>query len=259
MPVPVPYLDHPGPIALAHRGFSAAAPENSMAAFAAAVDLGFRHVETDVHATSDGVVVAFHDETLDRVTDGSGRVTELPWSVVRDARIDGTEPVPTLEELLGTWPDLHVNIDLKSDGAVAPTVEVVERTSSHDRVLLTSFSDARRRRALGLLSRPVATSGGTRVTAAFLGAAAAGSGLAVRRVLRGVDCLQVPERHGAVRVVTRRTVQAAHAAGVQVHVWTINDAADMHRLLDLGVDGLVSDRADVLREVLRERGRWDGA
>jgi glycerophosphoryl diester phosphodiesterase len=253
----VSYLDHT-PVALAHRGFAPDGRENSMAAFAAAVDLGYRYVETDVHATRDGVVLAFHDATLDRVTDGRGRVADPPWATARLARIGGTDPIPTLEDLLGTWPELRVNIDIKASRAISPTVEVIERTGAHDRVCIASFSDARRRAVVRALSRPVATSGGTSTTAAFLAAARLGSAAAVRRAVRDVDCLQVPERQGPVPVVTRRSVAAAHAAGVQVHVWTVNDPADMRRLLDLGVDGLVSDRADLLRDVLRQRGQWVG-
>lgn len=253
----VTYLDH-RPMALAHRGFSPDGRENSMAAFAAAVDLGYRVVETDVHATADGVVVAVHDATLDRVTDTTGRIAELPWDRVRRARIGGSEPVPTLEELLGTWPDLRVNLDVKAAQAIPGTIEVIERTASHDRVCVASFSDARRRAVVRGLSRPVVTSGGTGTTARFLAAVTSGSASAVRRAVRQVDCLQVPERVGAIRVVSERTVAAAHEAGAQVHVWTVNDADDMRRLLDLGVDGLISDRADVLREVLLERGQWVG-
>lgn len=255
------YLDHDGPIALAHRGFSLDGLENSMAAFAAAVDLGYRYVETDVHATSDGVLVAFHDERLDRVTDATGLITALPWSQVRRARIGGVETVPTLAELLDAWPDLRVNIDIKSAGAVGPLVRVIERTGAHDRVCVTSFSDRRRLAALRRLTRPVATSAGQGVATRFVAATHAPVPGARRpalaaRVLRGVDCLQVPERSGRVPVVTGASVAAAHAAGVQVHVWTVNEPADMRRLLDLGVDGLVSDRADLLRTVLRERGQW---
>lgn len=248
-----------GPIALAHRGFSLDGRENSMAAFEAAVDLGFRYVETDVHATRDGVVVAFHDDTLDRVTDRTGRVADLAWSQVRAARIGGVDPVPALEELLGTWPELRLNIDIKSAAAIGPTVEAIERTAAHDRVCIASFSDTRRRAVLRALSRRVATSGGTRTTAAFRAAVASRSGAGARRALRDVDCLQVPERYGRLPVVTSVTVAAAQAAGAQVHVWTVNDPADMHRLLDLGVDGIVSDRADLLKQVLLDRGQWAGA
>lgn len=252
------YLDHPGPLALAHRGFSAAHPENTMAAFAAAVALGYRYVETDVHATADGVALAFHDASLDRVTDGTGRVADLPWSVVGRARVTGTEPVPRLEDLLGTWPDLRVNLDVKSRAAVGPLVAAIERTRAHDRVCVASFSDARRRAVQRALSRPVVTSAGTATTARFRLALAAHRPAVAAVALRGVDGLQVPERRGRLPVVTAGTVSAAHAAGAFVHVWTVNDPVDMARLLDLGVDGLVSDRADVLRDVLRARGQWFG-
>lgn len=247
-----------GPIALAHRGFSLDGRENSMAAFAAAVDLGFQYVETDVHATRDGVVVAFHDDTLDRVTDRTGRIADLTWSEVAAARIDGVEPVPALEELLGTWPRLRLNIDVKSAAAVGPTTDAIERTAAHDRVCIASFSDTRRRAVLRALTRPVATSGGTRTTAAFRAAVAARSSAGARRALRDVDCLQVPERFGRVPVVTAATIAAAQDAGAQVHVWTVNDPADMRRLLDLGVDGIVTDRADLLKQVLFDRGQWTG-
>ena len=229
-----------------------------MAAFAAAVGLGFRYVETDVHATRDGVAVAFHDDTLDRVSDGTGRITDLPWSTVARARIAGTEPVSRLDDLLGTWPQLRVNVDVKSARAIGPLVEAVERTRAHDRVCVASFSDARRRAVERALSRPVTTSAGTGTAARFRVAVATGRARVVARALRTVDGLQVPERHQRVPVVTAATVAAAHAAGRFVHVWTVNEASDMVRLLDLGVDGIVSDRADVLRDVLLSRGQWFG-
>jgi glycerophosphoryl diester phosphodiesterase len=250
------YLDQPGPIALAHRGFSLAGLENSMVAFQGAVDLGYRHVETDVHATADGVAIAFHDPALDRVTDTTGRIASLPWSQVRQARIGGTEPVPTLAEVLHAWPDLRVNLDIKAADAVEPAVAVIEREHAHDRVLVTSFNDARRRAVLARLSRPVATAGGTGVVVRFLAGVRARSPWLVARALRGIDCLQVPERQGRVGVVDETTLAAAHERGVAVHVWTVDDPGEMRRLLDLGVDGLVSNRADLLREVLTERGQW---
>ena len=156
------YLTTGRPVVLAHRGFAPDGGENSMAAFDAAVALGCEYVETDVHTTTDGVVVAFHDESLERVTDSAGLVDDLPWEVVRAARITGGHPIPTLAELLQRHPTLRVNIDLKSDTVVEPTVAVIERLGAHDRVLVTSFDDRRRRRALALLSRPVATSAGER-------------------------------------------------------------------------------------------------
>lgn len=227
-----------------------------MVAFQAAVDLGYHYVETDVHATADGVAIAFHDPALDRVTDRRGRIAELDWAQVRQARIGGAEPVPTLAEVLHAWPDLRVNIDVKSVAAIAPTIATIERERAHDRVLIGSFSDGRRLATVRGLSRPVATSAGTGTVVRFVAGARLGWHAAAGRAVSGVDCLQVPVRQGGVTVVSERTVAAAHARGVQVHVWTVNETEQMHRLLDLGVDGLVTDRADLLREVLLARGLW---
>lgn len=257
------YLDHTGPIAMAHRGYDCTGTglENSLPAFEAAVRLGYCYVETDVHATRDGVVVAFHDETLDRVTDRRGAIPELSWREVSRARIAGTEPVPQLEDLLGSWPQLRVNIDIKSPGAILPLVRVLERTRAHDRVCVTSFSDQRREAAVMRLTRPVATSAGQRSTASFRAAAELPPlirSTVVARSLSRVDGLQVPPEHLGIQVVTPTTVRAAHEVGRFVHVWTIDDPAEMHRLLDLGVDGIISDRPDVLKGVLEQRGQWAG-
>lgn len=232
-----------------------------MAAFRAAVDLGYRYVETDVHATRDGVVVAFHDEDLDRVTDQRGAVRELSWRDVSRARIAGVEPVPRLEHLLEEWAELRINIDLKSPSVILPVVRVIERMRAHDRVCVTSFSDQRRQDALMRLTRPVVTSAGQATTTAFRAAAALPPLVrapVVARTLRGVDGLQVPQEHRGVQVVTETTVAAAHEVGAFVHVWTVNEPAQMERLLDLGVDGLVTDRADLLKAVLQRRRQWVG-
>jgi glycerophosphoryl diester phosphodiesterase len=262
-----PYFDtrmpdgRPGVAALAHRGFARpggvdSGLENSLAAFQAAVDLGYRYVETDAHGTADGVAVALHDASLDRTTDGRGLVAELPWDVVRRARIGGVEPVPRLDDLLGSWPRLRVNIDVKATSGIAPTAAAIERTGAHDRVCVTSFSAARRRATLARLSRPVATSAGTSEVIGFLAGARLRAPALTRHALRQVGALQVPVREQVLTVVDARTVAAAHAAGRPMHVWTVNDAACMHRLLDLGVDGIVTDRADLLRDVLTSRGLW---
>lgn len=247
--------------ALAHRGFAHASAgteglENSLAAFGAAVDLGYRYVETDAHGTADGVAVALHDESLDRTTDGAGLVAELPWSEVSEARIGGVEPVPLLEDLLGGWPGLRVNIDVKHASGVGPVARAIEKTASWDRVCVTSFDAARRRATLTRLSRPVATSAGRREIQAFLAGVRLRVRPLVRRALRDVDALQVPVSEGSVTVVDAATIEAAHALGKKVHVWTINDPDEMRRLLDEGVDGLVTDRADLLKDLLVERGLW---
>lgn len=219
-----------------------------MAAFEAAVKLGFRYVETDVHATVDGVLVAFHDHTLDRVTDRTGTIAELPWATVSQARIGGVEPIPRLDDLFNTWPDLRINIDVKADQAAAPLAHAIERARAHDRVCVASFSDARRRDVVKRLSAPVATSGGRLSVAALRF-----GGRLAEPLLRDIHCFQVPERHGRLPLVTWQTVRAAHVLGKQVHVWTVNEAHNMRRLLDLGVDGIVTDRADTLSDVLAGR------
>ena len=253
------FFDAPTPLAFAHRGFSPDGLENSLTAFSAAVALGYRYLETDVRATRDGVAIAFHDPELDRITDRAGRIAELDWSEAGRALIRGSEPIARIDDVLDAWSDVRLNIDVKDAAAVAPLVRAIERTRAHDRVCVASFSDRRRRAVLRRLSAPVATSGGRWTVARFrLAASPARWAALVAHALRDVDCVQVPERAGPVRIVTAATVAAARAAGKQVHVWTVNDESRMHRLLDLGVHGLVTDRADVLRDLLRARHAWPG-
>jgi glycerophosphoryl diester phosphodiesterase len=250
-----PFLDSPGVLAFAHRGAhgpdAGGVAENTMAAFESAVRLGYRYVETDVHLTKDGVLVAFHDDRLDRVTDREGAIADLPWAEVGAARLAGGGGVPQFEELLGSWPHLRVNVDPKTDAAVEPLAEIVERTDSLDRVGAGSFSGRRLARLRQRLGPGLCTSlgplGTVRLRLASLGLPG-GPGAAA--------CAQVPVRRGPVPVVDRRFVAAAHRRGLQVHVWTIDDRAEMERLLDLGVDGLMTDRPAVLKDVLTARGLW---
>ncbi len=251
---PYPFLDHDGPIAFAHRGGAAGGLENSLTAFGQAVALGYRYLETDVHATSDGVLLAFHDHTLDRVTDRSGRIARLPYAQVRRARIGGTEPIPTLEDVLGAWPQVRVNVDVKEDAAIGPLVDVVRRTGTLDRVCVASFSERRlaaTRRALG---PRLCTALGPAAVARLWAASA--HRLAHPRRAGGVPCVQVPDRLGRLPFVTAKLVDLAHRQGQRVHVWTVDDKAQMHRLLDLGVDGIMTDEIAMLREVMMARGTW---
>jgi glycerophosphoryl diester phosphodiesterase len=244
---------------MAHRGFSLDGLENSMAAFGAAVDLGLRYLETDVHATRDGVLLAFHDARLDRVTDARGAIADQTWAEVSKARIAGVEPIPRLDEVLGAWPDVRLNIDVKAANAIDPLVLAIQRANAIQRVCVASFSGRRRAAVRRVLGPALATSVGPMRTALWrLGGAVPGSAGAavVGSALRGAAAVQVPLRAGPIEVVTEGSIARAHAAGVQVHVWTVNDRAEMHRLLDLGVDGLITDRADVLCEVLKVRGQW---
>ncbi|MCT9010956.1 glycerophosphodiester phosphodiesterase [Streptomyces sp. NPDC054766] len=247
-----PYLDHPGPIPFAHRGGSADGLENTLAQFRRAVNAGYRYIETDVHATADGRLVAFHDTTLDRVTDGAGKIADLPWADVRHARVAGQEPVPLFEELLEELPEVRWNVDVKAEPALVPLLDLIGRTDAWDRVCVGSFSEARVTRAQHLAGPRLATSFGTRGVL-NLRLRSWGVPAAVRR---SAVAAQVPETQSGVPVVDRRFVQAAHARGLQVHVWTVNESERMHRLLDLGVDGIMTDHIDTLRKVLEDRGTW---
>ena len=264
MTVPRPptsaYLDSPRPLAFAHRG-GAYHPdieglENTVTAFRHAVDLGYTYLETDVHVTSDGVLLAFHDTVLDRVTDRTGTIAESTYAEVQEALIGGSEPVPTLVELFDAFPGARFNIDLKSEGAVEALAAFIEAREAWDRVLIGSFSGSRlnafRRRTAGR----VATSAHPAEVAAFV---LSPSGRLARLLTRGRPlALQVPHRSGPLTVASRRLVRRAHAAGLQVHVWTIDDPVEMNTLLDRGVDGIMTDRTDILRDVLRARGQWNG-
>ncbi len=248
--MPTDFLDRPRPLAFAHRGGAAHFAENSWRAFEHAVKLGYTYLETDAHATCDGVLVAFHDKTLDRVTDRTGAIAELPAREVSAARIGGTEPIPLLEELLGAWPDVRFNIDVKDTPAASPLAELIRRTAAWDRVCITSFSAFRLRAARRLLGRPVCTSTSP-VGAAALRSGLPGKVLAPRFASRNVQCAQLPTRMATAPLIGR-----AHEAGLQVHVWTVNDRGLMNSLLDLGVDGIMTDQTELLRDVLIERGEW---
>jgi glycerophosphoryl diester phosphodiesterase len=247
-----PYLVHDGPIAMAHRG-GALHPdnigyENSMHAFEQAVKLGYRYLETDLHATSDGVVIAFHDSRLDRVTDRTGVVAELPWSEVSKAKINGHEPIPRLDELLEHFPQIKFNLDIKADNGLKPAADVLRAANAIDRVCVSSFSQSRVRRIRRELGPSLCTGYGDLETGLirFLPFALPSRGA----------CLQIPERYGALRVLTPGLIKRAHARGKPIHVWTVDDPASMNRMLDAGVGGIITDRTDILRDVLIKRGQW---
>lgn len=242
-----PYLDWPGPIAFAHRGGASDNPENTMPAFQHAVDLGYTYLETDVHATSDGVLVAFHDPDLSRTCDRDGIINELPWSEVSQARVDGRQPIPLFEDLMEQFPTARFNIDCKADSAMDVLIASLKRLDCLDRVLVGSFSDRRLRRLRAEFGDALCSSFGPVqiVSLKYAG-----------RALWGGQVAQVPVQHGRITVVTERSLRNAHRHGLQVHVWTIDEPDEMHRLLDLGVDGLMTDRPQVLKDVLLSRNQW---
>jgi glycerophosphoryl diester phosphodiesterase len=242
-----PYLDWPGPIAFAHRGGASEAPENTLPAFERAVGLGYHYLETDVHATADGVVVAFHDDDLMRTCGRPGHISELPWKDVASARVDGREPIPLLSDLLEAFPAARFNIDCKTDQVVGPLGDELERYAALDRVCVGSFSDRRLARIRRRFGPALCTSYGS-------------VELGVLRVLglsrAKVPAVQAPVTWRGRTLIDEPFVRRAHKRGLEVHAWTIDDAAEMARLLDLGVDGIMTDRPALLRDVLTGRGQW---
>lgn len=255
-----PYFDAPF-LPFAHRGGARYPPnlgrENTVYAFGQAVALGYRYLETDVHATSDGVLIAFHDAVLDRVSDHRGAIGSQPYRRLAEVRIAGVDPIPTFAELLTTFPQARFNVDAKSDRSVDLLAAAIAEHEAYDRVLVSSFGVARLHRLRRRL--------GDRVPSA-----ASVAGVAVNRFVpwltRALNtpgvALQLPEyqwvRGRRIRVLTPGLVRTVHRAGKQVHVWTVDDAETMDRLIDLGVDGIFTDRIDTLKAVLQQRGLWSG-
>ncbi|MET0955501.1 MAG: glycerophosphodiester phosphodiesterase family protein [Cryobacterium sp.] len=248
------FLAPAGPRILAHRGLSTAAPENTLLAFVQALAHGATHLETDVHASRDGVAVISHDPT---VAVGGLAVNRLTMAQLARIDLGQGQTYCSLAEALDTFPEARFNIDVKSADAVMPAARAIRAVGASRRVLLTSFSETRRRRVLRAVPGAV-TSASAQGIALMLAAVALRQHWALPRILRGVSAIQVPERAGRLRVVTPAVITRMHRIGVEVHVWTVNDPARMRRLLGWGVDGLVTDRCDLAAGVVGRR-RGDGA
>ena len=248
--------------AFAHRGGALYPPnvgrENTLHAFSEAVALGYSYLETDVHATADGVLIAFHDSRLDRVTDAVGLIARTPYAEIRQARIGGRDPIPTLSELLVAFPDACFNIDAKSSASIELLAKAIAEHDAYERVCVSSFGTRRLHRLRRLLGGRVAS-------------AASPVGVAVNRFLPWVtDVLNTPtpvlqlpvDRRilgRRLEVLTGGLIDAVHRAGKHVHVWTIDARTEMERLIDAGVDGIFTDRIDVLKQTLLDRGLWSGS
>ena len=230
------YLDHVSPVAIAHRGGGEDHPENSLAAIAQAVDLGYRYVEIDIRATRDGVPVLFHDETLERMTGSGGGIEDLAWAEVQPLRLQGKEAIPRLEEVFATWPDLRIALDIKSDRAVEPVAALIRARQVQDRVSVGAVSQRRAWQLRRVFGSEVCHALGSVEAAA-----------------------QVPSRHRGIPIVDRPFLKAAHARGIRVHVWTLNRPAEIESLLDLGIDGVMTNRLSLLKQILLRRGQWPAA
>lgn len=256
------FFAHPTPLAFAHRGGAKRWPENTLASFAGAAGLGFRYIETDIHQTADGHLVCFHDESLDRTTNGSGLLQASTLAELQ--RLDAAYrflpeegfpfrgqglTVPTLQEALAIDPQMRFVLEIKPPGpaVAAPLWHFIEQHGIHDRVLVASQHDSAVDHFRSLCGGSVPTSAGQRAIRSFWWRARLGLS---RWSRYNFQALQVPPRYEDLEVVTRRFVDAAHRHGIQVHVWTIDDRAEMERLLSLGVDGIMTDTPELLQEVL---------
>ncbi|MCD2194946.1 glycerophosphodiester phosphodiesterase [Actinomycetospora endophytica] len=256
-----PYLAASRPRAFAHRGWHVgdlAGLENTLAAFRRARDEGYSYVETDVHATRDGVLVVHHDATLRRVAGHPGVLRAMEWADVAPVRVRGREKLPRLEEALEALPGMRFNVDLKSPGALRPMLELLERDDVAERVAVASTDEGRLRAVRQRFGDRVVTGVSARAALSLRTRSVLPRAIS-RHVPVGGDLAQLPVRFGGLPVVDATSLRAAHAAGLEVHVWTVDRASEMHRLLDLGVDGLMTDRPDLLRDVLAVRGAWEAA
>ena len=240
------------PRVLAHRGLAVEAPENTLLAFAKAIAIGVTHVETDVHVSADGVAMISHDPDLRRVAGRAATVAHLTSHELRRIDLGAGQSYCSLAEALDAFPETRFNIDIKIAGAVLPTIEAVRSANAVRRVLIGSFHPRRRLAAVRMLPG-VATSISSRGALAAVAAASTGSRAALQRILRDVQAVQLPPSVLRMKPFSPRAVAAFHAAGVEVHAWTINDVEVMEQLLEAGVDGLITDRADLAMPVVQGR------
>jgi len=260
--MPRPYFGPTTPIPFAHRGGAKRRPENTLLAFRNAAELGYRHIETDVHETSDGHFVCFHDATLDRTTNGRGNLRDHTLAELQrlDAGHNFVEDgsysfrgvgarIPTLDEALELDAQLHFNLEMKpEDPKLARRIwEFIEHHGIHDRVLVASEHDEVTEAFRSHSRGRVATSPGRKGALGFWARVLAG---AWKHAMFPFDALQIPPSFRGMTVITPRFVEAAHHHGIQIHVWTIDDPSEMYELLEVGVDGLMTDLPDVLLDVL---------
>jgi len=252
IPSPHPYFDLPLPRVLAHRGLAVGVPDNTLLAFLRALAHGANYLEIDVHATRDGVAVVAHDIDLVRLANRPERISELTFSELKRIRLAENQRVSSLAEVLDAFPDARLNIDIKAAEAVNPTVVAITAARAHHRVLITSFSERRRKAALAQLPGVATSASSSRFTLALVASILHLKPVAAR-ALRGIHAVQVPVRYNGITIVTPRLVKLLHELGIEIHIWTVNDRHTMEQLLDLGIDGLVTDRADIALGLLMEK------
>jgi glycerophosphoryl diester phosphodiesterase len=244
-----PWFEPSLPRLFAHRGLAIDTAENTMLAFLKALAAGARYLETDVHVSLDGVAVLSHDSDLLRVAGTKSRIRDLTLAELQQIDLGNGQTICTLAEALTAFPDARFNIDIKADDAGIPAARAILACNAVDRVLIGSFNEARRASAVKLLPG-VATAASPIRAALALISAKLGFVWLLRRILSGVDAMQVPIRAYGLTIGTARVIRMVHAASTEIHFWTINDPVQMASLLGLGADGLITDRVDVAIDVV---------
>ena len=244
-----PYFAPAKPRYFAHRGLAQhkSLDENTLEAFAEALDHGATHLESDTQATSDGHAVLFHDSDLVRVAGDSRAISSLSLNELQEIRLLQGGRIPTLQEALINFPTAFFNLDIKSPAAISPTIDAIEQTNAHHRVLISSFSNPIRKKALQGFSKSIATSASASVAAAawFSHTFLFGAGFA--QIVQGIDALQVPTKMGLVNFAKPNLIRRAQKHKVEVHFWTINEPSEAEKLLAMGADGIVTDRLDLIK------------
>lgn len=244
------------PIILAHRGGGLEYPENSRTAFEAMRDDGFRYIETDAQATSDGVAVIFHDPHLERTSDGSGEIAAQTWEQISNVRTNDGSRIMRVDEVLRDFPETVFNIDIKSENALGPVLNAIEQAGAQDRVCLASFNSARLKRVRQAMPSVATSIGNGEAARLYMRAQLPRP---VRSLLPdfgvkyggSVQAAQLPLTFRGIFVITPKLIKAAHESGLAVHAWTVNDIETASRLIDWGVDGIVTDRPQAMRQELQ--------
>lgn len=266
----VPGRNH-WPIAFAHRGADTTR-ENTLAAFSHAVETGFGYLELDVRTAADGTLVVFHDNSLDRVSTGTGKISEHTWDTLQHVHVGNpadptqlTEPLVRFEDLLTALPETRFNVDLKDADSAAVISRILYRHNAWNRVLIASFQDTHRkdllhraRRLTGSTSN-IATSAGISAIGPLVFSGPLGLFRPVSKFVRTrtpFHAVQVPLRQGRIPVATQTFINRCHAAGIHVHIWVIDDPEQMEQVLDMGADGIMTDQAQTLADVFSARGQW---
>ncbi len=231
-----------------HRGGDEEKTENTLEAFQYSSDLGFVFMETDVQLTSDGKVVIFHDNDLKRIAGLNKKVSDLSFKKIKEIDLIHGGRIPSLEETLSSFPNLRFNIDIKVDSAVDETIKIVKNFNAFNKVCLAAFSSKRLRRIRELTNSDLCSSMGQAEIVRLL---LSSYGLNFR-ASPGL-CAQVPVSQFGIPIVTKRFIKKIHDLNKLIHVWTIDETQEMYRLIDLGVDGLMTDKPTVLKEALVAR------